>query len=196
MLCEHNDGAQPKKLAQTLRCSVSRAQEIYDSFWRTNTSLGGLKRDITEYWKEHGYLKGIDGRKVMTRSKHSLINTLFQSGGAIAMKVAMIWWDEQVKREKLNARQVIFYHDEFQVEEDEDDIRYFMFFTEEHANSWNPTDKLWSNIGLNEEGHYYRAYSRAGELGVMSIREAGKQLGLKVPLDASYSVGLSWASTH
>lgn len=37
------------------------------------------------------YLKGIDGRKLFIRSPHSALNTLFQSAGSIAVKVATIF---------------------------------------------------------------------------------------------------------
>ena len=161
-------GCQPEKLAQTLHCTLDRAKEIYRAFWRTNTSLGGLKRDVTAYWKEHGHLIGLDGRKIMCRSAHSLVNALFQSAGAIAMKVAMIWWDEQVRKEGLHARQIIHYHDEAQAEENKDDVEFMIFYSKEAADLWNPSTKLWSNVGLRGD-NYYRAYSRAGELGVLSI---------------------------
>ena len=188
-------GCQPEKLAQTLHCTLDRAKGIYRAFWETSTSLGRLKRDVTAYWKEHGHLIGLDGRKVMVRSEHSLVNALFQSAGAIAMKVAMIWWDEQVRKERLNAHQIIHYHDEVQVEEDKNDVEFMIFNSEIEANDWNPSTKLWSNVGKKDD-YYYRAYSRAGELGVLSIREAGKQLGLRVPLDATYAIGTNWSHTH
>lgn len=37
---------------------------------------------------------------------------------------------------------------------------------------------------------------QVGELGVQSIRWAGKKLGFRVPLDSDYKIGDSWAETH
>ena len=35
-----------------------------------------------------------------------------------------------------------------------------------------------------------------GEIAVWSIREAGKELGFRCPLDGEYKVGRNWAETH
>lgn len=35
-----------------------------------------------------------------------------------------------------------------------------------------------------------------GQIGVWSIEEAGRRLGIKVPMTASYDIGQSWAETH
>lgn len=189
-------GARPPKLAATLGCPLARGEEIFNTFWETNISLSDLKEALITYWKGHGsqYIKGLDGRKVMTRSEHSLINTLFQSGGIICMKRAMVLWDQWIKELDIPAAQVIHYHDEAQAEVHKSDIIFKRFSSEEEAKDFKD-DKIWSGI-INKDGKIYRGYSRAGELGVLSIRKAGEELGLKVPLDAEYKIGKTWADTH
>jgi len=61
-----------------------------------------------------GYIKGIDGRKLIIRSEHSALNTLLQSAGAIVMKQALIFFEEAMK--DLDAYVVANVHDEWQVE--------------------------------------------------------------------------------
>ena len=61
-----------------------------------------------------GYIKGLDGRKLIVRSQHAALNTLLQSAGAIVMKRALILFTEYTKH--LDAHVVANVHDEWQVE--------------------------------------------------------------------------------
>ena len=67
-----------------------------------------------------GFLKGLDGRKLFVRSEHSALNTLLQSAGAIVMKQGMIFLDNKVKEQGLDAHFVCNVHDEWQIEVKED----------------------------------------------------------------------------
>ena len=111
------------------------------------------------------------------------------------MKQAMVLWDQWVKQEKLNAAQVIHYHDEAQSEVHKSEVEFKKFDSKEEAEAFEDKEKIWSGVIETEKG-FFRAYSRAGELGVLSIREAGKVLGLNVLLDADYMVGKNWSTTH
>jgi DNA polymerase I-like protein with 3'-5' exonuclease and polymerase domains len=105
-------GAQAAKLASTLDVSEAEGQRIFDSFWEGNPALAKLKSALLSHWKgnDRQFIKGLDGRKVMTRTEHSVLNSLFQSGGIICMKTAMVLWDQWVKEQGLDAAQVIHYH--------------------------------------------------------------------------------------
>lgn len=114
-------GAQPKKISLTIKCSIVKARRLFNNFWRGSTALSALKDDLTAIWesrggKEGGYLKGLDGRKLYPRSEHSIVNMLFQSAGSIVVKYATIHVDRQVTEEKLHAKQMLHFHDEFQYE--------------------------------------------------------------------------------
>jgi hypothetical protein len=85
--------------------------------------------------------------------------------------------------------------DEAQAEVKTKDVQFKRFDTEEEADSFYDPDKIWSGVIKTDKG-IFRAYCKAGELGVKSIREAGRQLGLNVLLDAEYMVGRSWRDTH
>jgi DNA polymerase I-like protein with 3'-5' exonuclease and polymerase domains len=37
---------------------------------------------------------------------------------------------------------------------------------------------------------------RVGEMGVLSIKEAGEHFKMRCPLDGAYKVGITWADTH
>ena len=68
---------------------------------------------LEQYWVKHGekkFILGIDGRKVPTRAKHALVNSLFQSAGVICAKRAMILHDRKLKAEGLS---VDFWRDDW-----------------------------------------------------------------------------------
>lgn len=207
-------GAQPAKIAQQLDVSMKEAKRIYNSFWESAAPLSKLKDNLEKYWTANGkaFILGIDGRKIPTRSKHSLLNSLFQSAGLICMKRAMVIWHEDMVKEGLHvdffsqnymerdyAQQMIHYHDEAQVEVSRSLVRFKMFESEEDAKKWLDNNKddgnIYSNIGHTSKG-YYIAYSKVGQLAVESIRKAGEYYNLNIPLDADYSVGMGWHQTH
>ena len=68
---------------------------------------------------ERGYLIGLDGRKLFTRSSHSALNVLFQGAGAIVMKKSMVLLDDWIKEEGWSLNEymkLIDQHDESQAE--------------------------------------------------------------------------------
>lgn len=71
-----------------------------------------------------GYLKGLDGRRVVLRSKHAALNTLLQGDGALIMKKALVILDNQLQADGLIPGSEYEFvgniHDEWQIEVDED----------------------------------------------------------------------------
>jgi DNA polymerase-1 len=79
-------------------------------------ALGMLKEAVEVKAKQQGFIKGIDGRLIPTRSPHSSLNTLLQSAGAIVVKKATVIWHQHLKEKGLadRVRQVVHVHDEVQ----------------------------------------------------------------------------------
>ncbi len=97
-------GAQVRRIAATVGCSLEDAQKIYDAFWELAGPLKKFKDYITHYWKTVGqrkYVMGLDGRKVPTRAEHALVNSTFQSAGVICAKYVMIEHYKLLKEEGL-----------------------------------------------------------------------------------------------
>jgi len=109
-------GARPKKLSETLDCSLKEAKAIYDGFWEANPALAGLYKAAERAYKARGFLVGMDGRKLLIREPHKLVNTLIQSGGSIVVKTATVYVANWVRMEGLDARQVMHFHDEYTYE--------------------------------------------------------------------------------
>ena len=155
-------GAQPPRLADTLSIPLARAEGIWNDFWQMNVSLGALKEAVEREWLNNDkvFITGLDGSKLYTRSQHSLVNTLFQNAGAVIMDLAGVLAEDEIERRGLDAKRVIYYHDEYAFDCAPDVV------------------------------------DEVGEIGVWSIKKAGEYFKLNVPLDADYSVGLTWGDVH
>jgi DNA polymerase I-like protein with 3'-5' exonuclease and polymerase domains len=115
---------------------------------------------------EKGWVPGLDGRRIPTRSSHSALNFLIQSAGAILCKR---WgcdaYDDLRSKFKIGWTNgevvpILWIHDEYQIA---------------------------CREGLEEE---------VGSLLVKHARKAGEEYGFRVPLDSKFTVGRSWAETH
>ena len=69
---------------------------------------------------QRGFLKGLDGRKILIRSEYAALNTLLQSAGAVVMKEALVILDKKIKEKGYAAEFVANVHDEWQIEVRED----------------------------------------------------------------------------
>lgn len=89
-------------------------------FLKNLPALGTLTEKVADKVKSTGALRGIDGRRLACRSTHSALNTLLQSAGAIAMKVAQVTMDEDLQAAGytpgLDYEFVATVHDEVQIE--------------------------------------------------------------------------------
>ena len=63
-------------------------KKTIDTFYKNLPAIKQLKDLIDKRITERGYLVGIDGRRLQIRSRHSALNQLLQSTGAIAVKKA------------------------------------------------------------------------------------------------------------
>lgn len=62
-------------------------------------ALGKLVGKVEEKIEKQGYIRGLDGRRLFTRSKNAALNTLLQSAGAVQMKRGLvILYDELIDR--------------------------------------------------------------------------------------------------
>lgn len=69
-----------------------------------------------------GYLKGLDGRRVILRSQHAALNTLLQGDGALVMKKALVLLDRELRKTLVPGVDYEFVgniHDEWQIESKE-----------------------------------------------------------------------------
>jgi hypothetical protein len=198
-------GAQAPKVAAMLGITKDQGQAVISAFWDTNFGLKGAKEALEKYWKSTGnkYIRGIDGRKIYTRSQHSLLNARIQSTGAILMDLAGVIWHEKCLDVGLldkGVSRTVYYHDEYQQQVPDNLVRWKMFDTKEEAESYE-VDKfiLSGNVReFTEDGktQWGRAYCKAGELMVKAIEEATEKLGCPFDITGEYLMGKTWGQCH
>lgn len=165
-------GAGSAKVASMLGVSKSEAEEVLETYWAAAQPAALLKKRLVQFWEQTGekkWIRGIDGRRIRTRSEHALVNSLFQSTGAIIMEYADLFMTKW-----LGGWQV-------------DDEGYPCFKYKGHT--------IYRVIQMHDEQMYdvpEEIAEEVGSLGERSIVEAGRFLKMKVPLAGEAKVGDSW----
>ena len=97
-------GASWHKLKTMLGLNDTEAKALFDAYWKAVQPLSDLKEAVTKVWQQRGkkFVVGVDGRKIMTRSQHSLLNALFQSGGVICAKYTTVFIYQLLEEQGYN----------------------------------------------------------------------------------------------
>jgi len=110
-----NYGASDKKLGSIVNGSVEQGRQLRTKFLSNVPKLANLIRNV-ERAAKRGYIRGIDGRRLMIRQPRKALNSLLQGAGAICCKQWSIFLDEEIMKRKLDAHLVNTIHDEQQYE--------------------------------------------------------------------------------
>lgn len=201
-------GAQPKKLAKMLGVSESEAKRLYNEYWDAVPALKQLKEKVEKAWEAGGKktIPGLDGRLLNTRSKHSLINVLFQSGGAIAAKWSTVLLAQEAEKrgilgdpflhtkKDIKMWLLIAYHDECQFAVHPKLLKVKVYSTDEEAEAAR-TDKAGA-IGHGSKGPYVTERTEPVECIAEGIKQSCAKMKLRVDLGFEYIAGLSWKDCH
>lgn len=207
-------GAQAAKIASMLGISLEKAQAVIDAFWDSNIGLKGRKEALEKFWELTGkrFIYGLDGRKIYTRSKHSLLNAYQQNGGAALFDLVGIllhwqlvkrgWYDEGVRR-------IIYYHDEYQLEVPHKFKKVWRFTDEARAKAF-VEQCLAKGLVLDghcvkegkfkcdpdEDGVYNIIHCPVGQMVVKCVEQAAKMMKSPVHITGEYLTGTSWGDCH
>ena len=107
-------GGGVKKIALVTGKTMKEAKKIRERFLNNLPALSKLLKQVQQA-AEKGYLIGLDKREIKVRSVHASLNSLLQSAGAIVCKQWLVEFNKAVK-EYSNVQQVVWVHDEIQVE--------------------------------------------------------------------------------
>src|SRR5690606_18165005 len=119
---------------------------------------------------QRGYVRLLDGRRAPTTSRHDTLNTLLMGAEAVLMRYALVIADQ--KLQALGYRPI-----------------------EEYGPS---ADYEWV-LNIHDEVQATARPEIAEAVGrtfVWAIQEAGKMLGVRVPLAGEFKIGQTWAQTH
>ena len=107
-------GARAPKVASILNCPVKKADKLITNFWNGTPGVRDLVDYLSKYYKKHGFIKGLDGRKIFIRAEYKLLNSLIQTAAGIVFKKWCNLANRSLREENLDCKQVIQYHDELE----------------------------------------------------------------------------------
>jgi len=201
-------GSAPKKISKMLGCSLQRGKELVEAFWDSMPALKELKIAVEAFWEktDKKYIPGIDGRKINIRSKHSIINALFQSCGVIAAKYTTVYLFEEL--EKLNycidpfigrpdVCSMIEYHDECQLYVNPALVKYKKFNSKEEAKEFVESWEGEQLSAISEGKTWYVALPNDVSRSISSaIKRAEKDLKMNISLGFEWIVSNTWYGCH
>jgi DNA polymerase I-like protein with 3'-5' exonuclease and polymerase domains len=167
-------GAGSAKIGSIVGGSAKEGQKLIDNFLQNTPKLAQLRKKVATAYNEKGWLRGLDGRKLLVRSEHSALNTLLQGAGAIVMKKALVIFKKELLKNKIPHKFVANVHDEWQVET-----------LEEFA-------EVVGKTGV-------KAIELAGSTMKYQTTKNGKlveTVGMRCPLTGEYKIGNNWKETH
>lgn len=203
-------GGTAPKIAKMLSKSKEESEIIYKDFWDAVPPLRQLKQDLENEWESTGrkYIKSVDGRRINIRSKHSLLNFLFQSSGVIFTKYAFLFIFQELEKQgyntnptegKVDISSMIEYHDECQIMIKQGLINYKLFDTEEEAKVFVENYKEPHQLSAISKGKskYYIALPNPVSKAISEgIKKAEEHLNVRVPMGYEWIVGGNWAQCH
>lgn len=219
-------------LAKLAGISMLEMEACIAKFKAELPALTKLIERCEESGRKFGYLQAIDGRWGRIRKSggklimHTALNVLLQMTGSLVMKYGECMAEDQMLAEKvaLDANGypafLINYHDEVQLEVDEDEVltmEYELEYTlEGFPDERKAIKAVWDveekRAHTDREGRKWsapvkhaaadgvircsRSYHRAGHILMDCFEAAGVKFKMRCPLSGEYKVGDSWADTH
>jgi DNA polymerase I-like protein with 3'-5' exonuclease and polymerase domains len=161
-------GAGDGKIGAIIGKGVAAGKKLKASFFSKTPALLRLKDAVVAAIKKRGYLRGLDGRRLYSRSPHSAVNLLLQSAGAVICK---FWIVIAVKR----------YLDANGFSRGLDGDYYILGWIH---------DEL--QLSIRDQA----TAEKIGPLLVKAIADAGEELSIKCPLTGEFKIGANWAECH
>lgn len=203
-------GSAVKKLSVMLNISYEKAKEIFDNFWKSMPALKELKNFLEAQWEDNKkeFIYGIDGRKLKTRSRHSILNNLFQSCGVICAKYTTIFLFEELEKQGLcidvfegkpDVAEMISYHDEGQLALSPSLLSFKTFNSKEEGEifikGWDGKQLGALSRGKNEK--WFVALPNVISIATENaIKRTSEMLKLNVSLGYEWIVGRNWSECH
>lgn len=201
-------GSQPAKVAKMLGKPLSEGKRVFEEAWNSMPALKELRTNLEKHWEYNNrkFIISLDGRKIYTRSKHSLLNYLFQSTGVIIVKHVFVRLYEILEEKGLlldpfkgkpDFCSMIEYHDEVDAACNPSLFKFKTFDTKEEAkdfvNSWQ--GEQISEIGFGKK--YYIALPNVISQSIdQAIKETEIKLKTNLAFGYNYMIGDSWATCH
>lgn len=90
-------GAGDGKIGLIIGKGKAAGRKLKLTFLRKFPALNYLKNAVAAKAKTEGFITGLDGRKLYIRAVYSSLNSLLQSSGALVMKMAVIFFNREIR---------------------------------------------------------------------------------------------------
>ena len=203
-------GAQWAKIKKMTGKSTADSKQLVEDFWNGSRPLKELRDNLTKYWesKDKKFILGVDGRKIMVRSKHALLNSLFQSAGVIYAKYVSVLLMQKLEKHGVcidpfkgrpDVCSMIEYHDEQDLYCNPEIFEFKVFDDEgsakEFVSNWD-SEQL-SAIGEGKNGKYFVTLPNIVSKNIQkSMFEVEQKLKIKVEMGFEYMLGNNWFQCH
>ena len=111
-------GCGDTKLSEILEVTIDEAKRVRQRFEKSLPALKTLTNTAKHKFRLATFVKGLDGRKLIPRAEHSVLNTLIQSAGALLVKQGTIILNEELHKNGFkwgdDYAMVLHVHDEMQ----------------------------------------------------------------------------------
>ena len=111
-------GCGDTKLSDICGVSIQEGKRLRANFYTALPALKILTDAVKRKYRSQGWVKGLDGRKIICRSEHSSLNTLIQGAGSLLVKQGTIILNEELHKADFkwgeDYAQVLHVHDEIQ----------------------------------------------------------------------------------
>ena len=122
-------GAGDAKIGKIIDGTSEDGSCLKATFFKQMPALERLMTQVKKAAKS-GHVTSLDGGRLILRNQHKALNTLLQGGGAIVMKIALLFLNKWVEKNALDVKFVGNIHDEIQAEVAEHHVRQYKILAE------------------------------------------------------------------
>ncbi|ELZ1477486.1 DNA polymerase [Vibrio parahaemolyticus] len=148
-------------------CNILKGEEVQKAFMKGLPALKLLIDECKQLHKTQGFIEGVDGRRIYTRSEHASLNTLLQGAGALVCKQ----WVVEVERLAIQAGY-------------------------KHGLDGDFMYCAWVHDELQIACRTQEIAEHIGKLCQQAMTNVEKEFNFICRLDAEYQIGKSWKETH
>jgi hypothetical protein len=125
-------GAGDAKIGLLVDGTAKDGKRLKDNFFASWPKLKAMVEDLLNEWRankakyKEGWITGVDGRRIYVESEHKCLNYKLQGDEAIFMKYTLVLADRLIKKNKIDSKWLLIYHDEFESETSPSDKKRVM----------------------------------------------------------------------
>ena len=115
-------GAGDAKIGLLVDGTAKDGKRLKENFFASWPKLKDMVDALLEEWRSNkekykeGWITGVDGRRIYVESEHKCLNYKLQGDEAIFMKYTLVKADRLIKKNRIDSKWLLIYHDEFESE--------------------------------------------------------------------------------